>query len=112
MYHAVQIKVPNERQTYARIEPRRREQLLSDCFAKLLHILAALETLMLKDDLAHKRVAVRVYPRRRQSEQYIPRLHAGSCNEFGALCHADRESRNIVLANRIKAGHLRRLTAD
>src|SRR5260370_35150787 len=65
-----------------------------------------------KNQFAGKRTAVGVQASGRQRNQSVARLDALAGQKFFAFDGADDEAGEIILTGRIKAGHLRGLTAD
>ena len=112
VHHAMNVELFDERQTHARIEPRRCQKLLAKRLLKLREGFSSREALVLEANLAHEREAVRVNARGRQREQHVALLDALARDDLRLLDDADGKARDVVLAISIEARHLRRLAAD
>ena len=73
--------------------------------------LAVLE-LVLADDVPNQRVAVGVQSAAGQAEDRVAGAHPGAVDDPVALDHADDEAGEVVVSERVQAGHLRGLAAE
>src|SRR5713226_2083427 len=90
----------------------RLQQLRADFISNLGDVSIGLQPGNFKDEFAREGIAVGVQPGGGQRDQSVPGLDAFAGKKFFAFDSADDKACKIILAGRIKTGHLRGLTAD
>src|SRR5260370_36960715 len=90
----------------------RLQQLPADFISNLGDVSIGPEPSNFKDKFARERIAVGVQPGGGQRNQSVSRLDAFAGKKFLAFDRADDKTGKIVFTGRLKAGHLRGLTAD